>query len=171
MKTVLLCALAIALGPAAAGQDQGRQDFNGRWIAVEPGAVAGHELRISQDDATLTLEQVQLGSRDVYDGFGRQVGEGSGVRESTTYRLDGKPTIAMRAAADPQQVRSSAWWEDDRLVLADVYTATGLRYQRTLGFDDRGRLVLIRRAGSMYQEPATRAGSVLEPARIVFERR
>jgi len=169
MNAALLGVLAMVLVPGAAGQT--RHDFDGRWIAVEPDAVAGHELHIVQDDSTLTLEQVRLNSREVYDGVERPVGEGNGVRESTTYRLDGTPTVAVRASVDPQQVRSSARWERNRLVLSDVYTATGLRFERSLALDQHGRLVLTRRIPVMEQEPAVRSACVLEPARIVFERR
>lgn len=169
MRAALLGALAVVLAPGAAGQ--ARHDFAGRWTAVEPAAVAGHELRIVQDDAKLTLEQLRPDSREVYDGFGRRVGEGQGVRESTTYRLDGTPTIALRGAGDPQQVRSSARWDRNRLVLSDVYTATGLRFERTLTLDPHGRLVLTRRRPEAGHEPTAASTSVLQPARIVFERR
>ena len=102
------------LHPAMA---QSVPDFSGRWVAIEPAAVAGHELRIRQDDAVITLEQVRVDSRQAYDNLGRPVGDPKGEQESTTYRLDGKPTIAARSAGDGQQVRSTLRWETDRVVL------------------------------------------------------
>lgn len=168
MRTVLL--LAVLLSPASATH-QIRQDFSGRWIAVQPESVAGHELHIEQDGSALTLEQVRLDSRQVYDAFGRRLDEAKGVRESTTYRWDGKPVIAARGAAETQQVRSSARWDRNRLVLSDVNPDTGVRFQRTLALDQHGRLVVERRRQHVGHEPEAASLSVLEPVRIVYERR
>ncbi|HVH57558.1 MAG TPA: hypothetical protein VM791_14950 [Vicinamibacterales bacterium] len=151
---------------------QAPANFSGRWIAIEPASVAGHELRITQDQDTFTVQQVRIESREAFDNLGRRIGEGAKATESTTYRLDGKPTVTMaRGAGDPQQMRSSVRWDKKRLVLSDLYSATGFRFERVLSFDRQGRLVFERRRPPSDGEPHTASAGVLEPVRIIYEKR
>ena len=151
---------------------QDPQNFSGHWVAIEPQSVAGQELRIAQDTDTLTIEQVRMESRQTFDSFGRRLGERPGAVERTTYRLDGKDTIiTIQGAGEPQQVRSSARWEKNRLVLSEVYPATRLRFQRTIGLDRKGRLVFETRRPASGNEPIAAAENMLAPERIVYEKR
>jgi hypothetical protein len=152
--------------------DQNVPDFTGRWVAVEPASIAGHELRITQDASAITLEQTRLRSRQTYDDSGRPRGEAKGEREKSSYRLDGQPTISNRGAGDAQQVRSTLRWKNDGLLLIDTYPATHLKFERTLRFAARDRLVLEFKAPPVTSDdPVASSAAVLEPARIVFERR
>lgn len=171
MQIVRSTCLALVLCCGAAAQAP--PDFSGQWLAVEPVSVAGHELLITQDDATLTLMQSRLYSGQVFNIYGKPEGHEKGDLELTTYRLDGKPVITSRAADDPQPVRSSLRWERNRLVLIDFYQGIGLRVERTLGFDRKGRLVLERRrpVAASYLPPVHHSLGVSEPRRIVFEKR
>jgi len=172
MRFVLRTALVIVLGHAGLTAQKG-PNFSGRWIAVEPASAAGHELLITQDDATLKLEQARLYSGQVFNKFGKSLGHEKGDQESTTYRLDGRSTTTSRAGDDPQPVRSSIRWSKARLVLIDFYQAIGLRVERTLAFDTRGRLVLEKRRPVPLadQPPESNSAGILEPKRIVFEKR
>ena len=143
-------------------------DFSGRWIAVEPQKIAGHELVVTQDAATLRLEQMRLQSGETFNEFGRRQGPPKGERESTTYRLDGQVLVTNR---DGQSVRSSLRRDDGRVLLRDMYQPPGMTFVRSLSFDNRGRLVLERRLPDPGNEPPHASESVLEIRRIVFERR
>lgn len=168
---------AFAIGCAAlfavvAVTAQNFQNFSGHWVAVEPHSVAGHELRITQDRDTLTIEQVSIDSRQTFDSFGRRVGQGAHAVERTEYRLDGHETLRTAiGSGEPQQVRSSARWDSNRLVLSDMYPQTRLRFQRTLALDKQGRLVFEMRRPPTGNEPVSASEGMLEPERIVYEKR
>ena len=152
---------------------QTRPDFAGRWIAVEPAAVVGHELRIVQDAQTLKLEQVRLDSQAFADTLGRVRGPGEGERESTNYRIDGQPTIARLSHHDSRQVRSTLIWNDAHQArLLDVYPDMHARFERTLTLDTKGRLILEhRRPATSSDDPGAASADIAKPRRIVFERR
>lgn len=171
MRNGLAVAFTILLAlPTAAGQSV--PDFGGRWVAVEPVSLAGQELRITQDASAITLEQMRFRSRQVNDEFGRPQGDAKGELERTSYRLDGQPTISTRVAGDSQQVRSTLRWEKDQLLLTDAYPATRLRFERRLRLAAPDRMVLEhRRPAVTADDPVDSSAAVLEPARIVFERR
>ena len=120
---ILLAAL-----PGVIAASQSRPNFNGRWVAVEPATVAGHELVIVQNGSTLKLEQVRIRSQETYDSLGRRV-DPAGQRESTLYRLDGEVTVTGRAS---ETVRSSLIELPDAFVLRDTYHAVRLRFERRL---------------------------------------
>jgi hypothetical protein len=147
---------------------QERPDFSGRWVAVEPASAAGHELRITQDQIALRLEQVGLDPKQTFDQLGRRQGPAQGNVESTTYRLDGKPTIG---AGTDQQVRSSLRWDKNRLMLVDNFDR--VRFERRLTLDGQGRLIVERlRPAAPADQPSDEAASrIVEPTRIVFEKR
>ena len=60
-------------------------DFSGRWIAVEPQKIAGHELVVTQDAAILRLEQIRLRSGETYDEFGRRRGPQKGSERQLAF--------------------------------------------------------------------------------------
>lgn len=159
--------LALAALPAIVHATQSRPNFNGRWIAVEPAAVAGHELLIVQDGSTLKIEQVRILSRETYDRLGRRVDPG-GRRESTTYRLDGEPTVAARAE---ESIRSSLVEGPNAFILRDVHQGLRLRFERRLSFNDGGRLIVEHLQPPASQDPDRASGTVLDVRRIVYERR
>jgi hypothetical protein len=160
--SILLAALPIAVAAS-----QSRPNFNGRWVAVEPAKVAGHELVIIQDGSTLKLEQVRIRSQETYDSLGRRVDPG-GQRESTTYRLDGETTLGGRA---PSTVRSSLIQEAHGFVLRDFYPAVGMRFERRLSFAAGERLVVEQLQPRISQDPDRASETVLDIRRIVYERR
>jgi hypothetical protein len=168
MRITRLIAVTLVAIPLSVLARQPHPDFSGRWIAVEPQKIAGHELLVTQDTATLRLEQVRLESRATYDSFGRRQGPAPGTRESTTYRLDGQ-TLVTRY--ENQSVRSSLRREKARLWLRDVYQPPGAIFERRLSLDNRGRLVLEHRIPPAGEEPAQASETVLDVRRIVFERR
>jgi len=52
------------------------------------------------------------------------------------------------------------------------HQATGLRFERSLTLDPQGRLVLVHRhPAATSDEPARSSERVLDPVRIVFEKR
>lgn len=115
MRSIRLILLALAAMPAMAVAGVASQtpaDFSGRWVAVEPQTIAGHELVITQDAATLRLEQMRLRSGETYDEFGRRQGPEKGERESTSYRLDGQSSVTN---LDGRSVRSSLRREKGRI--------------------------------------------------------
>jgi hypothetical protein len=142
--------------------------FSGRWIAVEPQKIAGHELVVTQDAATLRLEQMRLHSDETYDEFGRGRGPQKAERESTTYRLDGQVLVTNRGG---QSVRSLLRADNGRILLRDVYQPAGVVFERSLSFDNRGRLVLENRLPPPGNDPPEASETVLDIRRIVFERR
>jgi hypothetical protein len=167
MKTMLALLL-----PLAFLMPQTPQNFSGHWVAIEPASVAGHELRITENTETLTIEQSRIQSRQAFDSFGRATGEDQGAMERTAYRLDGKSTVSMAGGAGtPQQVRSSLRWDKNRLVLSDVYAGTGMRFERTISLDGQGHLVFETRRPYSGNEPSSASGNVLVPAKIVYEKR
>ena len=168
MERVRLIPLALVTIPVTLLVTQPPPDFSGRWIAVEPQKVAGHELVVTQDKATLRLEQVRLRSGETYDHFGRPQPPLTGDRESTTYRLDGKAVVTNDAG---QSVRSSLREDSGRIVLRDVYQPPGVNFERWLFLDDRGRLVLEHRPLATGDEPVQASDRILDIRRIVFERR
>ena len=144
-------------------------DFSGRWIAVEPKKVAGHELVVTQDTATLRLEQMRLSSGETYDQLGRRRGVRQGDRESTTYRLDGEALVTNSGG---QLVRSTLRRDNGRVTLTDRYQPPGVTFERTLSFDDRGRLVLVLEHHPIPgDDPSQGSETILDIRRIVFERR
>jgi hypothetical protein len=163
-----LIAFTLVVIPLGVLASQPHPDFSGRWIAVEPQKIAGHELLVTQDTATLRLEQVRLESRATYDSFGRRQGPATGTRESTTYRLDGQ-TLVTRY--ESQSVRSSLRGDNTRLLLRDVYQPPGITFERSLSLDSRGRLVLEHRVPAAGDDPMQASDAVLDVRRIVFERR
>jgi hypothetical protein len=171
MRNVLVLAFTILIGlPTVTAQSV--PDFSGRWVAVQPVSIAGHVLRITQDNSTIRLEQLRLQSRQVYGTFGQRQGDAKGEQETTSYRLDGQPTITTNAANDPEQVRSSLRVEKDRLVLIDLYQSTGLRFERTLQLAAPDRLVLEKKRPPVTSDdPLASSAGILEPVRVVFERR
>jgi hypothetical protein len=66
MRIVLPVTFAVLLSQTTF-TGQAPANFSGRWVAVEPSSVAGHELHIRQDDDTLTIGQVRIGSRDALE--------------------------------------------------------------------------------------------------------
>lgn len=166
------CALKIMAGTAALSIGLSAQplpDVTGRWIAVEPESVRGHELHISRNNSILQLEQLRLTSAEVYDSHGRRIGSPAGERERSAYRLDGEKTVAKSVG---QPVHSWLRAGTDHVLLTDLYQETRLTVQRKLSLDDRGRLVLEqRRPAGMNDDPALASGQVLIPSRIVFEKR
>ena len=147
---------------------QSPPNLTGRWIAVEPQKVAGHELVITQDATTLRLEQLRLHSNEAHDGFGRREGPEKGEREATTYRLDGQVLVTNRG---DQAVRSSLRASKGRLLLRDQYHPPGMTMERVLSVDSQGRLVLEQRRPSATDDPLQASETVLDVRRIVFERR
>jgi hypothetical protein len=171
MRLVFLTAGGVILGLTFQAA-QSPPNFSGHWVAVAPASVAGHELRITEDTQTLTIEQSRIQSRQTFDSFGRRSGEGAEATERTEYRLDGKETVStVHGSGEPQQVRSSARWNKDRLVLSDVYPATHMRFERAISFDPQGRLVFETRRPPSGNEPASASASVLEPVKVVYEKR
>ena len=168
MRITRLIPCTLAAVPVVLLASQTPTDFSGRWIAVEPEKVAGHELVITQDTATLRLEQVRLESRATYDQFGRRQGPPNGTRESTTYRFDG---TALITSYEGQSVRSSLRRDGTRLLLRDVYQPPGMTSERRLSLDSRGRLVLERRLPPPPDDSVQSSDAVLDIRRIVFERR
>jgi hypothetical protein len=171
MRSIRLILLALAAMPAIAVAGVASQtpaDFSGRWVAVEPQTIAGHELVITQDAATLRLEQMRLRSGETYDEFGRRQGPEKGERESTSYRLDGQSSVTN---LDGRSVRSSLRREKGRILLRDVYQPPGPTFERRLSLDNRGRLVLEHRVPVPGGDPAQASEAVLDVRRIVFERR
>ena len=168
MGPVRLIPFALVTIPVTLLATQAPPDFSGRWIAVEPQKVAGHELVVTQDAATLRLEQIRLQSGETYNEFGRRQGAQKGERESTTYRLDGQVLITNSGG---QSVRSTLRQGKTRVLLRDLYQATGATFERVLSFDNRGRLILERRLPHPGYEPPQASESVLDIRRIVFERR
>jgi hypothetical protein len=171
MRLAVLTAGAVVLGLTFQAA-QSPPDFSGRWVAVAPAAVAGHELRITEDAQMLTIEQSRIQSRQTFDSFGRRSGEGPDTMERTSYRLDGTVTVSTaRGSGEPQQVRSSARWDKNRLVLSDLYPATRLRFERTISFDQQGHLVFETPRPPSGNEPSSASASMLDPVRVVYERR
>ncbi len=168
MRHIRLTPLALVTIPLTLGATQPPPDFSGRWIAVEPQKIAGHELIVTQDTATLRLEQIRVETHVTYDTLGRRQGPQNGTRESTTYRLDGETLVT---SYEGQSVRSSLRRQNMRLLLRDVYQPPGATFERTLSLDNRGRLVLEHPLPSPGEDPMQASETVLDIRRIVFERR
>lgn len=168
MTPIRLISFALVVIPVTLLARQTPADFSGRWIAVEPQQIAGHELVVIQDTAILRLEQVRLESGATYDSFGRPQGPQKGKRESTTYRLDGQTLVTNH---DGQSVRSSLRRDSSRILLRDLYQPPGVTFQRSLSLDNRGRLVLEHRLPPVGDDPVQTSDAVLDTRRIVFERR
>jgi hypothetical protein len=116
MGRVRLLPIAFVTIPLTLFGTQPSPGLSGRWIAVEPDKIAGHELVVTQDATTLRLEQLRLQPRQTYDGFGRPHGAEKGERESTAYRLDGQVLVTNRGG---QSVRSSLREDKGRLLLRE----------------------------------------------------
>jgi hypothetical protein len=159
--------IAVVAIPGLLTALQSRPNFDGRWVAVEPATAAGHELVIHQDASTLRLEQRRQISRETYDSLGRRV-DLAGVRESTSYRIDGTALITGSAG---QSVRSTLRQESHAFVLRDTYQELHLKFERRLSFDDRGRLILEYLQMPSTNDASNAAETVLDIRRIVFERR
>jgi hypothetical protein len=157
----------LAALPAVVFATQSRPNFNGRWVAIQPEKIAGHELVIVQDSSTLRIEQVRIDARETYDSLGRRADPG-GRRESTTYRLDGESTITGGAA---ETVRSSLIQQPDAFILRDIYQGVRLRFERRLSFNADGRLIVEQRQPPVSQDPDRASETVLDVRRVVYERR
>ena len=169
MSHFRLIPLALIAPPLTLFATQASPDFSGRWLAVEPQKVAGHELVVTQDTATLRLEQIRLRSGETYDEFGRRRGTRQGEQESTTYRLDGEALVTNRGG---QLVRSTLRRDNGRITLTDRYQPPGVTFERSLSFDNRGRLVLVLEHRPIPgDDPSQASETVLDIRRIVFERR
>jgi hypothetical protein len=168
MGHIRLILFALVTIPVTMFPTQAPPGFSGRWIAVEPQKIAGHELVVTQDAATLRLEQMRLHSGETYDEFGRRQGPQKGERESTMYRLDGQVLVTNRGG---QSVRSRLRGDNRRILLRDVYQPPGVTFERSLSFDNRGRLVLEHRLPAPSNDPSQASETVLDIRRIVFERR
>ena len=169
MGHIRLIPFALVTIPVTLLATQAPPDFSGRWIAVEPQKVAGHELMVTQDTATLRLEQTRLRSGETYDEFGRRRGVRQGDRESPTYRLDGEALVTNSGG---QLVSSTLRRENGRMTLSDRYQPPGVTFERTLSFDARGRLVLVLEHRPIPgDDPAQASETILDIRRIVFERR
>ena len=168
MRPIRLIPLALVAIPVTLFAAQVPAGLSGRWIAVEPQKVAGHELLITQDAGTLRLEQLRLQHIQTFDELGRRQGPLKEVRESTTYRLDGQVRVTSH---DGQSVRSSLRQEDGRVWLRDVYQPTLVTLERSLSVDNRGRLVLEILRPDSSSDPDQASERILDIRRIVFERR
>ena len=168
MRYIRLIPFALVTIPVTLFAAQSSAGFTGRWIAVEPQKIAGHELVVTQDAATLRLEQRRLQSGETYDNLGRRQGPQNSERESTTYRLDGQVLVTNRG---DQSVRCSLRRDNGRILLRDVYQPPGVTFERSLSIDDRGRLVLENRRPDPGSDPAKASETILDIRRIVFERR
>ena len=169
MRPIRLIPFVLVTIPVTLFAAQIPAGLSGRWVAVEPQKIAGHELLIAQDAATLRLEQVRLQHVETFDELGRRQGPPKKeVRESTTYRLDGEVLVTNR---DGQSVRSSLRHEDGRVWLRDVYQPTLVTLERSLSVDNRGRLVLEIRRPDPSSDPDQGSERILDIRRIVFERR
>ena len=164
----LLLLILVTIPATLVAARQGTPNLNGRWVAVEPHKVAGHELVVTQDATTLRLEQVRLQRGETYDEFGRGQGAEKGQRESTTYRLDGQVLVTNQG---DQAVRSSLREDKGRLLLRDQIHPPGVTVERMLSLDPQGRLVLEHRRSELTDDAVEASGAVLEVRRIVFERR
>lgn len=163
-----LFSFALAAIPITLFATQAPPDFSGRWIAVEPQKIAGHELVVTQNASMLRLEQLRLRAGETYDEFGRRGGPQKGDRESTTYRLDGEVLVTNHGG---QSVRSSVRRDNGRILLRDMYYPPGVTFERSLALDNRGRLVLEHRLPGLGDDPPQASERVLDIRRIVFERR
>jgi hypothetical protein len=168
MRHIRLIPFALVTIPVTLFAAQIPAGLSGKWVAVEPQKIAGHELLITQDAATLRLEQVRLQHVETFDDLGRRQGPPKEVRESTTYRLDGGVLVTNR---DGQSVRSSLRQDGGRIWLRDVYQPTLVTLERSLSVDNRGRLVLEIRRPDPSSDPDQASERVLNIRRIVFERR
>jgi hypothetical protein len=168
MRHIRLTTFAIVTIPLTLLAGQIPAGLGGRWVAVEPQKIAGHELLITQDAGTLRLEQVRLQHLETFDELGRRQAPSKELRESTTYRLDGQVLVTNN---DGQSVRSSLRHEDGRVWLRDVYQRTLVTLERSLSLDNRGRLVLEIRRPDPSSDPDQASERILEIRRIVFERR
>ncbi len=168
MRYVRLFGFALVAIPVTLVAAQAPAGLNGRWIAVEPQKIAGHELVLTQSASILRVEQIRLRSGETYDEFGRRQGSQEGERESTSYRLDGRVLITKRGG---EWVRSSLRRNNGRILLRDLYQASGVIFERSLSLDRRGRLVLEHRLPGPGDEPPQASERVLDVRRIVFERR
>ena len=168
MGRVRLLSVAFVTIPLTLFATQPSSGLSGRWIAVEPDKIAGHELVVTQNAATLRLEQLRLQPGETYDEFGRRQSAHKGERESTTYRLDGAVLVTTGGG---QSVRSSLRQDKGRLLLRDQIYPPGVTVERLLSLDSQGRLVLEHRRPAGTDDPAQASESVLEVRRIVFERR
>jgi hypothetical protein len=157
----------LAALPAVVFATQSRPNFNGRWVAIQPETIAGQELLIVQDGSTVRIEQVRIDARETYDRLGRRV-DAATRRESTTYRLDGEPTVTGRAQ---ETVRSSLIEQTDAFILRDIYQGLRLRFERRLSFDADGRLVVEQLQRPVSQDPDRASETVLDVGRVVYERR
>ena len=168
MGRIRLLSVAFLTIPLTVFVTQASSNLSGRWIAVEPDKIAGHELVVTQDATTLRLEQVRLQPGETYDEFGRRHGGQKAERESMTYRLDGRVLVTKQGG---QQVRSSLRGDQGRLLLRDQYHPPGVTFERMLSLDQQGRLVLEHRRPGLTDDAVEASGAVLEVRRIVFERR
>lgn len=158
----------------------------GRWIAVSPASAAGYQLEISQDESVIRFVYERPHSPPDLDANRDTVFY---LRETTTYRLDGSSTdnaritqafrsdgkpLSTRTMTAELPVRSRVVREKDALVLIEVTSESGhLRFERKLTLDVAGRLVVERRrpVDAVDQDAAFHSARILEPRRVVYERR
>lgn len=168
MRILCLVLAGFSLAPPIQNA-QSILDLAGSWVALDPLSAAGHELRIRQDQGWLRIEQVRLTGRQVFDDVGKRSPGAPGERERTVYRLDGS---AETARLGFETVQSRLIREGERIRLVDLYQSNGMRVERVLYVDDRGRLVLQhRRPTTTGDDPAAASQNILAPSRIVYERK
>jgi hypothetical protein len=142
MKFVTLCLVLVAAAFGALGlAAQGRPNFSGTWIGVEP-QQGIRELTIKQDDSTLSLE----GQPDV---------------AKRTFKLDGSET--EMSAPDGKPLLARAAWEANTLVVTIHFPEIKQDIRRvTWAIDADGQLVM---------ETAFLGGKPEAPSKQVFKRR
>lgn len=121
-----IVAMAVLLTTAASAQQ--KPNFSGRWVIVSPAEGAGREQIVTQDDKTLSVEQVSA----------------TGGRKMT-YPLDGierRQAIASRGA--DITIMSRAAWDGDRIVITTNTVYPGMKTQAkdVWSLDAQGRLVI-----------------------------
>lgn len=142
MKFVSLCLVSVVAAFGVVGlAAQGRPNFSGTWIGVEPQQPI-RELTIKHDDSTLSLE----GQPDV---------------AKRTFRLDGAAT--EMSAPDGKPLLAMAAWEGNTLVVTIHFPEIKQDIRRlTWMIDADGQLVM---------ETAFLGGKPQAPTKEVFKRR
>ncbi len=121
--------VVVALLLSAAASAQQKPNFSGRWAIVSPAAGVGQEQIVTQDDKTLSVEQVSA----------------TGGRKMI-YQLDGlerRQVISSRGT--DITVMSKAVWDGDRIVITtNTVYPNGMKTQGkdVWSFDAQGRLVI-----------------------------
>jgi len=113
----------------AGAHGRGRPNFSGVWVAVSPPDRAGQTVVIRQDADTVTLEHAWRGD----------------VR-SSTYRLAGTTSRALRSQDGPVDVVAKTRWEGGALVIDErtwaVQGEESTHSRQVLWLDERGLLNL-----------------------------